>query len=250
MLKLLNAYYLKQLFNPGVVSIFINPFYFIRLRLFKAIRKHASNYSGRILDLGCGLKPYKQLFTGASEYIGIDIENPAHDHSKEEVDVYYDGKNIPFEDKSFDCVFFSEVLEHVFYPDEIISEVHRVLKDNGTLMLTTPFVWDEHEIPYDYCRYTSFGIKHLLEKNGFTISEFSKTGHFIEVISQLIILYIRHLLYTRNKYLNLIINFLFIAPFTMLGVLFSAVLSRKRSLYFNNFVIAHKYRVSENSSCK
>jgi SAM-dependent methyltransferase len=250
MLKILNTYYRKQLFKPGIISILINPFYFTRLRLYHAIRQYAGNFKGRILDLGCGLKPYKHLFTGATEYIGVDIDNPGHDHSKEEVDVYYDGKNIPFDNKSFDCVFFSEVLEHVFNPDHIITDIHRVLKDNGNLMITTPFIWDEHEVPNDYCRYTSFGIRHLLEKNGFRVNEYKKTGHFIEVLSQLIILYLYRLLYTQNKYLNLFINALFIAPFTILGIFFSGILPRKRSIYLNNIVIAQKNRAHENSSGK
>jgi SAM-dependent methyltransferase len=240
MIKALHSYYLKQLFKPGLISLFINPFYFIRLHLYIAVKKQAVNCTGRILDLGCGLKPYKQLFTNAGEYIGIDIENPGHDHSKEEIDVYYDGKTIPFEDNSFDCVFFSEVFEHVFNPDEILKEVFRVLKPNGKVLLTTPFAWDEHEIPYDYCRYTSFGIKHILEKNNFTISDYSKTGHFIQVIVQYWMLYIRNNLFTKNKYLNIFINLIFISPFTITGILFSAILPRKQSLYFNNIVVAVK----------
>jgi SAM-dependent methyltransferase len=248
MIKKLNAYYLKQLFNPGIISIFINPFYFIRRRLYIAIRKEANNLQGRILDFGCGLKPYEALFTSATEYIGIDIENPGHDHSKEKVDVYYDGNKIPFGAKSFHCIFFSEVLEHIFNPDDILKEMHRVLAAGGVLFITTPFVWDEHEIPNDFGRYSSFGIKHLLEKNGFTVIKQEKTGHFVEVVSQLIILYLRYILYTRNRYLNLFINLIFIAPFTIIGIVFSTILPRRKSLFFSNIVIAQKNAAGENSA--
>lgn len=240
MFKLLNKYYLKQSFNPGIISIFINPFYFIRRRLYAAIKKNAPLLKGRILDLGCGSKPYKHLFINAQEYIGVDIENPAHDHSKEDINVFYDGKTIPFDNNHFDSIFFSEVLEHVFNPNEIVKEINRVLKNNSMLFLTTPFIWDEHEEPNDYGRYTSFGIKHFLENNGFEIIHFQKTGHFTEVISQLIILYLRFILYTKNKYLNIVIHLLFISPFTFIGIILSSILPRKRSLYFNNIVIAKK----------
>jgi SAM-dependent methyltransferase len=240
MLSKLNKYYLKQSFNPGFISIFINPFYFIRKRLYNAIFQSAHLLKGRILDLGCGSKPYEQLFKNATEYIGIDIENPGHDHSKEDVDIYYDGKTIPVESDSVDGVFFSEVLEHVSNPDEIIQEFSRVLKDGGHLLLTMPFAWDEHEVPNDYQRYSSFGIKLFLEKNNFEIIKYEKTGHFTEVIAQFAIHYLRHILYTKNKYLNLLINLIFIAPFTLCGLILSFILPRIKTLYFNNIVVAKK----------
>jgi SAM-dependent methyltransferase len=240
MLKLLNSYYLKQSFNPGFISIFINPFYFIRKRLFQQIKRLAPQLSGKVLDLGCGLKPYKRLFSNSIEYIGVDIENPGHDHSKENVDVYYDGKHIPFDNNIFDGIFFSEVLEHVFNPDELLNEISRVLKPNSKLLLTTPFSWDEHEVPNDYGRYTSYGIKYLLEKNGFEVIEQTKTGHFIEVVAQLNIHYLRSVLYTKNKYLNIIINLIFISPFTLIGILLSFIAPKKRTLYFNHIILAKK----------
>jgi SAM-dependent methyltransferase len=240
MLKKLNKYYLSQLFRPTILSVFINPFYFIRKRLYSEIKQKALLLQGEILDLGCGLKPYNKLFTGAKNYIGVDIENPGHDHSKEDIDVYYDGKIIPFNDSHFNGVFFSEVLEHVFEPEALVKEINRVLQKNGLLLLTTPFAWDEHEIPFDYGRYTTYGLRHLLEKCGFEIIEIKKTGHYTEVIIQYFINYLRMLLYTKNKYVNLLINICFIFPFTLLGIVFSFILPRKQTLYFNNIVLAKK----------
>ena len=198
MLKKLNTFYLKQLFRPNLLSVIINPFYFIRKRLYNEIHQKAPFLKGSILDLGCGLKPYKQLFTGATEYIGVDIENPGHDHSKENVDVYYDGKTIPFVDAHFQGIFFSEVLEHVFEPEALLKEMNRVLQKDGFLLLTTPFAWDEHEVPFDFGRYTVYGLRHILENSGFEVLEIKKSGHYIEVISQYLINYIRMVIYTRN----------------------------------------------------
>lgn len=240
MILFLNKIYLKQSFNPNLLSLFINPFYFIRKRLYKAVQQKSPLIKGKILDLGCGSKPYKNLFINATEYIGVDIDNPGHDHSKEDIDVYYDGKTIPFENGYFDGVFFSEVLEHVFNPDEILKEINRVLNVNGYLLLTCPFAWDEHEIPYDFGRYTSFGIKHVLEKNNFEIIESNKIGHFTEVLAQFFIHYIRHLIYTKNKYVNIILNIIFISPFTLIGSVLSTIFPRIRTLYFNNIILAKK----------
>jgi SAM-dependent methyltransferase len=240
MLKKLNKYYLSQLFHPDILSVFINPFYFIRKRLYSEIKQKAPLLQGKVLDLGCGLKPYRNLFTNATEYIGVDIENSGHDHSKEDVDVYYDGDSIPFDDGHFKGLFFSEVLEHVFEPEALLKEMNRVLEKNGLLLLTSPFAWDEHEVPFDFGRYTVYGLRHLLQKSGFEIIEIKKSGHYIEVIFQYIINYLRQLLYTKNKYVNLLINICFIFPFTLLGIVFKSILPRKHSLYFNNIVLAKK----------
>ena len=100
-----------------------------------------------VLDFGCGSKPYESLFKNANSYIGIDLEASGHSHQDSKVDVFYDGKTIPFPDEHFDAVVCFEVLEHVFNIKEIIQELNRVLKPNGKLLISVPFAWDEHEVP-------------------------------------------------------------------------------------------------------
>ena len=172
--------------------------------------------SGKLLDFGCGRKPYKHLFS-FDEYIGLDIVESGHNHEDEEIDVYYDGTKIPFDRNYFDCVFASEVFEHVFNIDEVLKEINRVCKQNGHLLITVPFVWDEHEIPYDFERYTSYGIKHLLEKHGFEIVNLMKTTNYIETIFQMLCAYIsQHIL--RKKIVQILLNPLLISPIMILGI--------------------------------
>jgi SAM-dependent methyltransferase len=236
----LNQAYKKQLFQPNFLSLFINPFFIIRNALSKAIKKESVHLTGKILDFGCGDKPYKSFFNHAIEYIGLDIENEGHSHEKEEIDVYYDGKTIPFENEYFDSVFSSEVFEHVFDIDPILDEIYRVLKKGGKMLISLPFIWNEHEEPNDFGRYTSFGIKHILDKHGFEVIRLTKTGHFAAVAAQLVPLYIYELISTKNKYFNLLINFIFMSPFVIVGLLISSIMPRNRSLYFNNVVLAVK----------
>ena len=232
------AYYNKQQFQPRWFSIFINPFFIIRKQLFKGVEKSAFKLKGKLLDIGCGTKPYIELFKEIDEYIGIDIENDGHSHETEQIDVFYDGKTIPFSNNSYDVVFSSEVFEHVFEIDDLLIEIKRVLKPNGELLITVPFTWDEHEIPNDYGRYTSFGIKYLLEKHGFEIIKQDKTGDFFKVMIQLSGLYLHHIINTRNKYINMLLNFIFVAPILISGLFLSLFLPKKESLYFNNIVLA------------
>lgn len=232
------SYLKKQSFQPGIQGVFSNPFFFIRRSLFLGIRKYAPLLSGKMMDFGCGRKPYQNLFT-VTEYIGVDMEQTGHDHKLSLADVFYDGKKIPFGNETFDSVFCSEVLEHVFNPDEILPEIYRTLKPGGRLLLTVPFCWNEHEVPYDYARYSSFGIKHLLQKHGFTILEFQQTGNFARVLFQLPAVYLFELFKEWGK-AGYIVSMIFILPFNIAGLLLLPLLPINKSLYFNNIILVQK----------
>ncbi|MBL7699255.1 MAG: class I SAM-dependent methyltransferase [Chitinophagaceae bacterium] len=229
----------KQSFQPNLFGLFLNPFYFIRRGLFLNIKKMAPRLSGRLLDFGCGRKPYENLFS-VDEYIGIDMENTGHEHKNSKIDVFYDGKNIPFPDNSFDSVFCSEVFEHIFNLDEIIVEIKRVMKTGGKMLITVPFAWHEHETPYDFGRYTSFGIKHLLDKHGFEVVEFQKSGNFARVHCQLTALYFYSIINTKNKVLDFILRMLFIIPINVIGSILLILFPVNKTWYFNNVVLAVK----------
>lgn len=227
-----------QSFQPRFWSILINPFFLIRRDLFRNIRALAPQISGRLLDFGCGRKPYENLFS-VQEYIGVDIEQTGHDHKNSKIDVYYDGKTLPFADHTFDSLFFSEVLEHIFNVDEILSEINRVLKPGAKALITVPFSWNEHEIPFDYGRYSSFGIIYVLEKHGFEVIELRKSGHYLRVVFQLLSLYF----YECFKFLGrpgYILSMLFILPIHLVAVVVTLFLPRNKSLYFNNVILARK----------
>lgn len=229
----------SQSFQPGFLGIFLNPFYFIRRSLFLNIKEVAPKLSGRLLDFGCGRKPYENLFS-VTEYIGIDMEQTGHEHKNSKIDVFYDGKNIPFPAESFDSVFCSEVFEHVFNLEEIIVEIKRVMKSGGKMLITVPFVWNEHEVPYDFGRYTSFGLRHLLEKNGFEIMELRKSGNFARVNFQLWALYFYSIINTKNTAVDFLLRMLFIIPINVIGTILLPLFPKNKTLYFNNVVLAVK----------
>ena len=239
MLNKFLSIYKNQTFNPGFIGIFINPFYFIRRGLFKGIQKYSNQLKGTLLDFGCGSKPYKDLFN-VEKYIGVDVVNHGHPHEKEEIDIYYDGKILPFDNETFDSVFSSEVFEHIFELEKTLIEINRVMKKGGFALFTVPFVWDEHEKPFDFGRYSSFGIKYLLEKNGFKVIGLKKSTKFLETVFQLWNLYLYYKLYTKNKYLNLLINLIFVAPFTFIGIVVSWILPNNNNLYNDNIILAKK----------
>jgi SAM-dependent methyltransferase len=199
----LRQLYRKQDFNPDFWGLFTNPFYIARKGLYHSIKSLAPEITGNVLDVGCGRKPYRELFN-YSEYVGMDIENPGHDHANEEIDIFYDGKHFPFSEEKFDNIVCNQVLEHVFEPEMFLGEINRVLKTGGHLLLTVPFVWDEHEQPNDYARYSSFALKHLLNQYGFHLKKEIKSVSDIRLIFQLINAYTYKKVMTKNKYLNFI----------------------------------------------
>ena len=203
MLRALKKIYIKEQFNPKILGLFINLFYFARKGLYQNVSKLITNLNGKLLDVGCGTKPYENI-CNVDEYIGLEIDdegNRQHNYA----DVFYDGKTIPFEDKSFDSILSNQVFEHVFNPNQFLKEINRVTKVGGRFLITVPFVWDEHEQPYDYARYSSFGLKHILAENGFEIIEHRKSNNGIEVIFQLINDYLYKVIMTENAYFNLLI---------------------------------------------
>ncbi|HET6254688.1 MAG TPA: class I SAM-dependent methyltransferase [Puia sp.] len=225
-------------FDPGITY----PAYLTRNRLLKGIARHAPTLTGRLLDFGCGTKPYRSLFR-VDEYIGLDFENPGHPHANEQIDVFYDGKRIPFEDAHFDCVFSSEVFEHVFNLPEVLREINRVLKPGGLLLATCPFAICEHEVPNDFARYSSYGLRYLLKEHGLEMVAQDKTGNSVETVFQLWIMYVhQHISPVLRRIPGVRSAFRFITYTSLnLGALFwSKVLPDRRDLYLNNIIVCKK----------
>jgi len=219
-------------------------FYIIRSGLYKKISEYQHLLTGKMLDFGCGSKPYQSLFTNISEYIGVDYAGEGHSHENENIDVYYDGKKLPFPDNSFNSIFSSEVLEHIFNPDEILAELNRVLVPGGKILITCPFVWNEHEVPIDYARYTQFALSHLLEKHNFNIVKLDKAGDFLSVIHQLRIMYFRDVYLEKANVLPIFLRrwlrFLGIPWMNFIFRVKRKIFPTSYDFYFNNIVIAEK----------
>jgi len=238
MLARFKAYYFSQMMHPGLPGLLVNPFYFARRGLLVAVRELAAGIRGRVLDVGCGSRPYESLF-GVSEYVGLELDTPEN-RLTNKADVYYAGTVFPFEPNSFDSVVCNQVFEHIFEPEAFLREIGRVLKNQGRLLLTVPFVWDEHEQPRDFGRYSSFGLRALLSRNGFEVLELRKTVDDIRVIFQMLNAYIFKKTCVRNPYLSLLLTLILIAPFNLAGTVLSWLTPSNGDLYLDNVVLARK----------
>lgn len=230
----------REAFLTTPLSIITNPVYIIRNGLFKSISQVAPTLQGDILDFGCGSKPYESLFKQAESYIGVDIEISGHNHKDSKVDIFYDGKTLPFGDKSFDAVVCFEVFEHVFNIEELLTEICRVLKPGGKLLISIPFAWGEHEIPYDFARYTSFGITHILHKNGFEVIELKKTTTYFLALSQMFITYLYQFVLPKGRILGRLGQILVVCPTTIILLLLNMILPKRYEFFCNSLVLSKK----------
>ncbi len=238
MLNYLHSYYRRQMFFPGLIAVLFNPFYFARKNLASAISECSSAIYGNLLDVGCGTKPYLSLFK-VDSYRGLDIDSP-DTRNRGVADDLYDGKHFPYQSNSFDSVLCNQVLEHVFNPDEFLTEINRVLKFGGKLLLTVPFIWDEHEQPYDYARYSSFGLKALLESNGFKIIKHRKLAADATVLFQLTNAYLFKVSQHWPRLLKLLFTSTFMAAVNMFGIVAGKLLPANPDLFLDHVVVAEK----------
>jgi SAM-dependent methyltransferase len=94
-------------------------------------------------------------------------------------------ERMPFEDRSFDTIISSDVLEHLWNPVEVMKDLARVLRPGGKVILNTPFNYWVHEAPHDYFRWTRFAIEGLATRAGLQVVERIPCGGSKEVLADI-----------------------------------------------------------------
>ena len=134
----------------------------------RAMREAADCVGGRLLDVGCGRMPYRDVFAPRfTRYVGMERDRGRY--GGRGVDAWGDATALPFLRGIFDTVLSNQVLEHVPEPGQAMMETARVLKPGGHLILTAPHIWGIHEEPHDYYRYTSYGLRYLAGRAGLEV---------------------------------------------------------------------------------
>ena len=124
--------------------------------------------TGTVLDVGCGVQPYRSLFGPNAKYVAIDYaDTREHFHVEAPDTIYYSGEQWPLANNFADFVLSTETLEHVRVPESFAAELYRCLKPGGRAILTVPFAARWHFVPYDYWRPTPSGLENLFKGAGF-----------------------------------------------------------------------------------
>jgi SAM-dependent methyltransferase len=151
--------------------------------LWRALEKALSSCEGRVLDIGCGMQPYRHMLNERLvEYVGVDRVGELTQPT-----LVGTAEALPVADATFDVVLCTMVLEHVIDPRRVLSEARRVLRPGGRLVLTVPSVWPAHEMPHDYWRFTRSGLEQLLREFEFE-GEIASLGGLWSVVGQMAVL--------------------------------------------------------------
>ena len=137
----------------------------------------------RVLDAGAGEAPYRELFAHC-DYVTTDWTESVHPGARR-ADVIASLDALPLADASFDGVVCTQVLEHVANPAAALGELHRVLRPGGRIWLTVPLTWPLHEEPFDFYRYTPYGLTSLLERAGFDEVDVGPRNGYFATLAQL-----------------------------------------------------------------
>lgn len=234
--KLKKIYGKLQHSDNILIAPFFNPFYISRYDINKVLKSIKCNNNEKILDIGCGNKPYLKYFSEHQIYHGLEIST----NTNNKADFFYDGKEFPFEDSSYTKILCTQVIEHVPNPNLFLKEIYRILSKNGELIITVPLIWDEHEAPFDFQRFTSFGIKKLLKDHNFSVLSYQKLSKGVTGLIQLIINFIYKKIYKSRLFL-LLINFTFFSLLTYFAIFLKFTSDKKdNEFYLDNFIIAKK----------
>jgi len=129
--------------------------------------------AGDVLDYGAGNSPYRP-FLRCNRYATADITQNTAGNIEH---LIVPGRPLPEADASFDLILLMDVLEHLPDPDAVITELRRLLRPGGRLIVSVPFLYREHETPHDYVRYTPFGLRRLFASHGGAVLRLSKAGN-------------------------------------------------------------------------
>lgn len=135
-----------------------------------------------VLDAGSGEGRFRPLFSH-TRYFGVDLAIGDVNWDYKSLHILADLINQPFSSQTFDAVICTQVLEHVREPQKVLNEISRVLKPGGSLYLSAPQSWHQHQKPHDYYRYTSFGLQHLLENSQLHIKSIEPMGGYFWFLS-------------------------------------------------------------------
>lgn len=156
---------------------------------YRWLKKHFKTSRKRdvLLDLGCGQRPYFDLYKNCYNKT-IGAEHPDAPFPKSSIDIYCEATSIPLESESIDTILCTEVLHDMPEPTQMLDETFRVLKKGGDMILTTPFVVPVVDGEYDHYRYTYYGLKYLLKKSGYSVISIQPVG---DLFSSTITLWIK-----------------------------------------------------------
>ena len=174
-----NSFFKKITTKRNGLPNILSPIYLTHSFISKAISAKLDCFNGKLLDVGSGNSPYSLIFKDRiSHYISMDYLPILNGEGCSKPVIYSNGKKIAVKSNSIDSILCTQVLEYIDFPDEFLREFHRVIKPDGKVIITVPFMYPVHHKELDFFRYTDLGIKKILERNGFQVNFSEQMGGF------------------------------------------------------------------------
>lgn len=198
---------------------------------------------GTLLDIGAAdrwIEPH--LPTGAN-YVALDYPSTRRDLYGARPDVFADAARLPFADASFSNVFCLEVPEHVPDPALVMQEIESVLKCGGRAWISMPFLYPLHDAPFDFQRYTEFGLRRDVARAGLDVVALTRSSHGIRAAGLLMCLAIAGSAYERQR-----LGKFLLLPVGVLAVLGINVVAWLASLVWpdwNHMAMGHELEVAK-----
>lgn len=189
--------------------------------IYTTLKRNLPHWQGNVLDVGCGDSPYAFLLDASkTTYYGVDVPYSDDFGYKNPNIVFFNDKDIPFEDNFFDHLYCTEVIEHVYDYPYLIKEIHRVMRPGATAVFTVPWSARFHYQPHDYFRYTPSALKQIFSQ--FSHVDIQPRGTDLTTLaSKLVVMTLGNLL-APQLYLTKIIVILFLlvaSPLLILSIL-------------------------------
>lgn len=169
---------------------------------------------GKVLDIGCADRWAERCCTEETRYIGLDYPATGAGLYSAVPDLFADAACLPLADGSVDALLCLEVLEHVREYQSALREFSRVLKPDGVLLMSMPFMYPMHDAPHDYQRLTEHGLRRDLANAGFEVIQLKRAGNAIRTAGLLYCLALAGGLHQRRRWLDYLR-----LPFVAAGIL-------------------------------
>lgn len=221
--------------KPGIKEFFLMSHFLDRLDQYRKLKKFRNEIKGKVLDIGCGTKPYEHLFN-CDEYIGLEILNSA---CREDADVLYDGNKLPFPDNYFDSVVSFGVFSQVEEINSMLQEIRRVTKPKGKFLLSCTFIWYDDTTVIEN-RFSKNLMAKILSENKFQIIKSETTCNNLSAL----ILLLNHHLYNefivkiRFSFIRRIIKIITVSAFNIIGYACLNLLPKTKDLYISRISLA------------
>lgn len=230
--------YDEILVNKGFTTEWISKMDSLRFSIYKLTDKYIKKYlSGIVLEIGAGGNHLRNRYKSYSEeWISSD-----YDLRSNTIDLRADAQCLPIKDNCINTIISIDVLEHIPEPEKAIKEIYRVLEPNGIVILSTPFFFWLHEEPFDFHRFSKYGLMKDFEKNGFTVIEVEAISGVFTTFGLLISILITKAFQFSSFILKI---FLGINKFIQLNLLlpFDKVIDKRKRLAQGHFIIAKKIK--------